>query len=395
MLILVIIFVFFILHIQFLLEVILWGRRDFSFFFWDFSYPYSDQIAIKSLIFVFCCLFSFLFGYFLLHKKRIINIRNSISNIGKSKSIFDITLFFYIAFILLGGYIIISSNFSYAKIVKLRERLNFLFELRIIPLLLTSYIMMNSRPRDWKGRRFKKIKNVLILYGIMLMLLQTRSIAFEFGILLAYYWIRLINDRFKIRYILYFYLISLIPNIILLFRIDGLDLTDINTYSKIFTYEYSLLFNNILSEVISNVHVMQFGKTLSDVGGLLVPSFLRNIFGIKLNTDDIRTEIAHDAGVFGGGFSLLAEFYLNFGYISILLFLLLGILLSFLNNKILYKNRVSMIYAATPLFYSCFLVGFRNGLNIFIKQIIQLFIIVIFFVFIMNVKYKQETKTNK
>jgi oligosaccharide repeat unit polymerase len=385
MLILLIIALFFILHIQFLSEVIIWERRDFSFFNWDFYYPYSKDIATKSLVFAIYCLSAFLIGYFLFRRRRQIIFQGEITARFKQNIIRSANIFLLL-FIILGLYILIASEFSYSEIIITRKKYNFLFELRVIPLLLTSYVLLNSAWIDWKKKSSKRLKCLLVIYCIILVFLQTRSILFEIGVIFLYYWVRKTNDKFKIRYIILLYLASLVPNILLLYRIKGLEINNIETYRNIFVYEYSLLFNNILSEVIAHTEPM-LGKTLSNILPLLIPSFLRNNFGLFVDKTYI-TNVAHEAGVFGGGFSFLAELYLNFGYWSIAIFLFLGIALAFLNNKTLYIEKVSIFYAGTPLFYCYFVLAFRNDLTVFIKQIIQLFIILFFLKIIFSTKYR-------
>jgi hypothetical protein len=132
------------------------------------------------------------------------------------------------------------------------------------------------------------------------------------------------------------------------------------------------------------------GETLLTGLKLIIPSFLRNTLGIETHKE-ILAYTALDAGSSGGGFSLLAELYMNFGYCSCIFFVFAGMMLSYFNNRIFYKKEVSLLYSIGPLVYAYFILAFRNDLAVFIKQVVQLFIIVFFFLFLIKV----SKKTNK
>lgn len=380
---LLIVFVFYILHIQFLLNYLLTGEDEYIFFGWKFVYNYSNDIAMQSILYVFICLVAFLLSYKIAYSNKYVN--NKQNNIGNS--IFHITNLFYALIISSLLYIIIKGNFSYYGIIQVRDEINFLFELRIIPTILFSYILFNSDINDWKKSIYRKLKIVLSIYILLILLTQTRSLIFEIFSILSIYYIKIKHIRFRKRYILYLLIVSILPNIIVLFRLDNnqIDFSNIDTYKSIFTYEYSLLFNNILSEIIDNNTNYSYNNLCNNLFVLLIPSFLRDDLSLIIDNSSL-VEIAHNAGIYGGGFSLLGELYLLFGYWSILYWVILGLFLGFSFRKLYNEKSISIYIAAIPIIYVYFILSFRNGLDVFLKQIIQLYLIVLVLNIIISTK---------
>lgn len=381
---LVVIFVFYMLHIQFLLNYLWTGENEFVFFGWKFFYNYSNDIARQSLFYVLICLCVFFLCYKISYSKECIN--NKRYFIGDS--IINITKLLYSYIILLLLYIIVMGKFSYHEIVLVREKINFLFELRVVPNLLFSYILFNSDSSEWKKNQYKKLKNVLIVYIILILLTQTRSLIFEIFSILSIRFMKSKNVRLKKQYILYLFIVSIIPNIVVLFRLeDGqVDFSNIDTYKSIFTYEYSLMFNNILSEIFNNEMNYNYSDMYNNLFILLIPSFLRKDFSLAIDGSALE-EIANNAGVYGGGFSLLGQLYLLFGYWSILYWMISGLFLG-VSFKKLYKRKNNSIYIATlPIIYIYIILSFRNGLDVYLKQIVQLYMIASFLNIIITTKY--------
>ncbi len=378
---LLIIFVFFILHIQFLCEIVFGGITDYNFWGWHFEFTYPREVAIKALMLSVSSMFAFLLGYYIrLKNKRKSVIEYSYSdNSDKSDKLntviflLKISLLFQIFTCL---FIIVAGRANYSSMVDIREKINFLIELRVIPLLLLSYLSLNTELPLWKVKPYNELFKYLILYGILVVFIQARSLLFEFGIIAIYPWLRFKKDKFKLKYVFLLYLLSIVPNLLILTRInpDLVNFHDIDTYKNIFSYEYSIYFNNILGETIFSTNHFFYGKSLLTAFQLLIPSFLRESMGILIDKN-MLSDISLDAGMTGGGFSLLAELYLNFGYFSILVFFVFGYLLANLNVRAFYAKHVTIMYSTAPLFYVYFVLAFRNDLGVFIKQVIQLFIL--------------------
>ena len=384
-----IVFVVFIFHVQFLCQLLWTGESSFDFFGWKSEYLYPQYVAQQALFFSLLCLLALIGGY-ILKRKRIRNENrleaDTVINVLKYISVLNCLLVIQI-FITL--FVILKGRGNYHAMVAERENMNFFFELRVFPILLFVYVFCGIPVKEWKNRKYRKS---LFLFGIMFLLfilVQARSLVFELGCILGYYYLRKTNNRFKLKYVLYLYLISIIPNLIVLGRLsaDKVNLLDADTWRNIFTYEYSLIFNNILSESIVTTNEYLYGKTILSSIGLLLPSFIREPLGISVDKT-LTTDIAHDAGVFGGSFSLLAEMYLNFGWGAIIVFGILGYFLGYLDNLFFNYKQISLKASVVPLAYSYLVLAFRNDFAVCLKQLIQLFIVVYLIEFISRIKIK-------
>lgn len=380
-----IIFLFYMLHIQFLVNYLLTGNDVHTFFGWKLVYCYSEEIAEKALLFTLLSLLMFVFGYIFGQKKKIINKKKVI--IGNS--IIRITEIFYLISILSLLYVIIKGGFEYSNMTIVREQINFIFELRMISNVLLLYMLFNSDLSELRNRKFKFVKKIIFVYVLLIFFIQARSLVFEILAIFSIYYIKIKNIKVEFKYIVLLFIISVLPNIIVIFRLDDsqLDFSSIETYQNIFTYEYSLLFNNILSEVISNKHVyIEHDNFLINALILLVPSFLRDKLALTVD-DSFNISIANDAGVTGGGFSLLGQLYLNFGYWSVLYWLIMGYLFGRVFKKLYMERSSSVFIAIIPLVYVYFVLSFRNDLYIFLKQIVQLYMIALFLNIVIKTKY--------
>ncbi len=369
-------FVFFVLYVLFGLEYLFdpIGATQHEFYGSVLKMTYPNETIIKVVFFNF---FNFLFllvGFYIgskngnkLPTKQFIQPNPIIVKILINTTISLLTI------ILLYG--IITNGFKYTPLVNYRHNYNFIFEMRIIPNLLIAYFIMI-------GGRFSFMQKILLfVYFLLLVSFQARSMILEFlGSLIIPILLKR-GDKINYYYIGILGLLPFIPNIFIVARYWPMSFSEI--LSSLFSFEYTLLFNLIVAEVMNSYeNAWMLGSSFYSSLFLLLPSFLRNIIGLDQQKHDIYGMILHDAGVFGGGFSLPAELLLNYSWFAILYFLLIGYILGYGRKKILIRLEhsvaVTFIQTSYILFYIAFILSLRNDFGVFIKYIFQLWVIALF-----------------
>jgi hypothetical protein len=296
--------------------------------------------------------------------------------------------------ILIVAALIVAGKGNYHEMVRVRQSMNFLIELRVFPLIAFSYILQFISKRTYKRYSYD-----LTLFGILIALfviVQARSLLVEVGCILAYYFCKRNKNKIKIKYIVILYILSILPNVVVLGRLSAeqADLSSVETWKNLFTYEYTVIFNNIVAEVIYSTKEIPYFSTILTSFGLMIPSFIREMLGITIDKEMINS-IANDAGVFGGGFSLFAELYLNFGWFALAVFFLLGSYLGNLDKKWFCAKRIKLKEAIIPLIYSYIVLGLRNDLGVTIKQIIQIYVVVMIINIILRIKFPANALTSR
>lgn len=374
----VFIFVILIIHFYFFLQLFLTGSTQISFFGWISEFNYSIEIANDCLLYILLCTITLCVGYiYKRNGKRTKPLGSEwpshIILIEKIKTLYRISCVMQIVIVL---YVIVKGRGQYNSMAHIRESINFLFELRIFPILLFTYLLQFIKEEGYRKFRFD-----VFLFSILVLLflfVQARSLIFEIGCILGYYYLKRQKNKIKLKYILILYGISIMPNIIVLLRLssDQYNILEIETWKNILTYEYTIIFNSILGETVSEVTNPIYGTSIINSICLIIPSFIREALGI-IPDKNLLVSIAHNAGVFGGGFSLFAEMYLNFGWGAIIMFYFIGYFLGKADNIWFNKKYLSLKACTVPIIYSYILLGLRNDLGVMIKQIIQIYIVVI------------------
>jgi hypothetical protein len=382
MLLFVIIFIIFIINIQFLIKNIFFGVDSVNFFMFTNTYPFSKDIAEGTLLFVILCTVGFCVGYYLakisvFKNKKNLSVPRAISEINLPLTV-KLFTFFILVQIIIGIYVLFISNMNYAAINEAKRSMNFLFELRMLPMLLLSYVCMNVHPKEWMQRKvLRPIRFLLPIYLMLTVMLQARSVTFELVSVLIICWLLWYGNKVRIKYIVVLCLALLAPNLLVLFRFVGADLLNINyVLDNLFSLEYSIIFVNIVSAAMVYNSGPLWGASFIPNLFLIVPSPVREFLGWGSKYTEVNSIIAQDAGVYGGGFSLFAEMYINFNWWSILGFILLGLFIGKIIKTAMKKiGRSSIINAAAPLIYISFLLLLRNDLGVFIKYVVQVFLI--------------------
>lgn len=388
-----IIFIIALLHIQFFVRNIIFGTEEVSFFTFTIRYLFERDVVIASLYFACGCAIAFAVGYLMSKRPRVSKFRSVYA--GNLNARYTLPLwpliFTGILQIVPSIGLMFESGLNYQLIAEVQQKSGFIFELRIVFLLLLSHLMLNIKLSELISRkRYRTARKVVYIYIIIAFLLQARSRVFEVGVVLAFSHLMWDGDKLRLKYFLILVGALILPNIIVLGRLGWPE--DLKTaFDGIFSFEYTVLFNNILSAAIVNGPNSGGSFTFTPSMGLLIPSPLRALFGIDIVKSDYYVDLSEVANVGGGGFALLAELYSNFGWFTLLVLFAIGLLIGYMNKRASCVGRVNLVASAAPLLYSAFILAFRNDLGVFIKYGLQLFVVTM----IMHYIHKLSTSRNK
>ena len=383
------VYALYIVHFHFLLKNIFWDVDEATYFMFTKKYEFSKSVAITSFIFLISCTFAFLLGYYFSFKKEksVIKIENSLK--------FEL-FFLNIMLNLLLVYMLVAftvTNFNYGLMSQFREKYNFFFELRMLPLIVFSYILHNVELKNiLRDKKFKSLRISLFFYIIALTLFQVRSPIFEIFFIIMFSHLMWNGDKFKFKYLFILLIATILPNIIILGRIGFPD--DFNMLiDGIFSIEYSIMLNQFLGTAITSSESLRDGLSFLPQIALLIPSPIRDIFNISATNNDFFLNVSDYAGLHGGGFSLFAQNYLDFGWYSIIVFFILGLFIGKLNKGASRVGNVSFVYSVAPLIFALFILSIRNDLGVFIKYSIQALIIAFCFQLFFN-SFKKQNHQN-
>ena len=376
MLLFFVLIIFFLLHIQFLLRNLFFGVSELPYFNFTLTYPYGRETTIESLIFSVSCAATFAVGYkvsqLLLVRRQSITLIQLYSPTSVHIWIANLFAIISIGYMLTLG---LMTGFDYGAMVNAREVNSFVLELRVVFLLLLSQFTLNLGLKDFfSAARFRLTRKLLYLYILSALLFQARSIVFEVIAVLVFVHVVWNRDRVKLVYVFGVFVGLLVPNLIVLGRLgvpdDLKELVD-----GLFSFEYSIIFNNFLSAAIEQGSVHMASYSFMPTLQMLVPSPIRDLLSWSVEKSDYYVELSELADIRGGGFSLLAEMFSNFGWSAVTVFLGLGVWIGCFNGMARRAGQVSIPIAAAPLLYVSFILVFRNDFGVFLKYCIQLLII--------------------
>ena len=383
MLLFFILFIFFILHVQFLLRNILFGTDQATFFYFNISYLFDQATSQKALLFTLACAASFAVGYLLLYRRRKLSTVNMSAEVNLKSCRGELyTLNFAgLVQVVYGVIQLLNSGFSYNVMAEAKMDFGIVFELRIFFLILLAHLLLNV---PWiqviKRRELRLTRWVVIAYFIITLLGQARSGLFEIAAIILVTQLMWIGDKVKFKYVLFVVGALLVPNLIVLGRLGAID--DLGLLiDGLFSFEYSILFNNMLSAAIDSGGITNGSLSFVPSLLLIVPSFVRAMFGLEVVKSSYYVDLSAAADVRGGGFSLLAEMFSNFGWFAPLVFGAIGILLGRAFSRAARVGGVDFFGATAPLLYVAFVLAFRNDFGVFLKYVVQLYLIALFFRF--------------
>jgi hypothetical protein len=366
-----------LLHIQFFVRNILFGTDEATFFIFTIRYLFDEDIARASLHFASACAGAFALCYFVAHH---------LGRIGSHRwpppprgSGYALPMWPLVASgllqIMAAGLIIVQSGFAYQRIAEQLEQAGFVLELRVVFLLLLSHLLLNVRLGEvMRSPRFKAARSITYWYIAAALLMQARSRVFEVAAVLAFTQLMWHGDKLRLKYFVFLGLALVAPNIIVLGRL-GWPQDFATLIDGVFSFEYTVLLNNLLSAAIDAGPSVGEPYTFASSLGLLLPSPIRSLFGMAVVKSDYYLELAQAANIRNGGFALLAELFTNFGWNATWVLGGMGGLIGFLNARALRVGRATMMTSAAPLLYTAFILAFRNDLGVFIKYAIQLLVI--------------------
>ena len=383
-----------LLHIQFFVRNILFGTDEVNFFTFTIRYLFDRNVVLDSLYFASGCIVALALGYLIAHRLGRPRLRASSATLTVER--YALPLWPLVAAGLLQVVVslnlAIQSGFTYQLIAESQSEAGFIFELRMIFLLLLSHLMLNVRLAEiLADRRFRTARVITYLYIFTALLMQARSRVFEVGAVLAFTQLMWHGDRLRFKYFVALAGAMIVPNIIVLGRLGWPE--DIKALlDGIFSFEYTVLFNNLLSAAIDAGPNMGGPFTFTPSMGLLLPSPIRALFGIDIVKSDYYTELSETANLRNGGFALLAELYTNFGWYALVVLAFIGMLIGYLNARAMRVGRVSIAISAAPLLYTAFILAFRNDLGVFMKYAIQLLVITLIMQFLISAKVSHRKR---
>jgi hypothetical protein len=369
------------------MKFLIFGIDEVNFFSWIVHYQFDEAIALESLFFSIACALSFAVCYIFSYKRAPINKIFSERPFLDLRSWRNQIFFMNFMGLVMISYILIvgaPSGFEYGEMTTIRAAYGFIYELRVLYLLLLSHLLLNITTKQFfTDHDLKFTRFVFIFYCIALLLFQARSVVFELAFVFIFAHLMWHGDRVKFKYILVIFSLLIVPNVIVLGRM-GLPETLPELLDGLFSVEYSVMLDKFLGAAIYSGHSIG-GFSFTTAFYLLIPSPIRNYFGMDYDFSFFG-DITDVAGVKGGGFSLLAQLYSDFGWMALIVFGILGLIIGKFNSYASKVGSVGYLGAMAPLIYATFLVSLRNELGILIKYSIQVLVITIFFKLIFHVR---------
>ena len=362
------------LHVQFLVRFLIFGTYEANYYGFTIRYGYDRNIAWQSLLFTLACMICFTIGYKLFNRRSTARCMDRLTKANISFFRRELYIFYIIGFIhvAVGAWLVVSTRASYSLIVAYKEDHPFLFQIKIVFLLILSHLLLNIPLKQFLQRpELSLARRLLIAYGIVVLLSQARSEAFEFGGVFLFTQLMWNRDRVKCKYLIFMFGALIVPNIIVLGRL-GFPSDPRELLRGLFSFEYSVYINDLLSQAILQGPTFSKGLSFLPSLTLLIPSPVRTLLGIEVVKSYAYVLISELAGVSGGGFSMLAEMYTNFGWYGTIVIAALGAMLGRINSRAANVGNVTIFSSIAPQFYLAFILTFRNDLGVFIKLTIQL-----------------------
>lgn len=381
-----------------MLKNIFWDMGGAYFFTYYTPYRFSRDVAMETLIFCVSCAAAFVIGYIFskctLYKQSAKSGGKLISEKYINKAVWYLNIFLALH-IVLDLYALCIAGFNYSTIFNLKISMSFLFESRMLVFVLLGFVYLNKPPETWlKAKRLRFTAILLALYFIISVLMQSRSVVFECTAVIGFCWLMWKGNKIKIKYLVVLLCAIPMANLIVLPRLPDMDWQ--TTIAGIFSFEYTVLISNIVSSTIASNHPPLLVDFFIATPSRIIPSPLRNLLeiGMPIGSGGNYWQIVlGNAGVYGGGFSLLAEMYGNLGRWGISMFLFLGFLIGKFIKGASRVGSVSLLYAAAPLIYAHFVLAFRNDFGTFAKASIQIILVAIIMKFILRIRWLSRTST--
>ena len=259
-----------------------------------------------------------------------------------------------------------ASGFNYGTLATERHSYSFLVELRVIPYLL---IIQHASQTYLRTSFWFK---VLIFLSILVMIIyQARSIMLEIILIAMCIRLRKTDDKFSVKYYVIGFLMIPLSNVMIALRNQ---LSFEQYLNEMFKFEYLLIFNNIVAASLSVNYEDKLGWVIERFV-LILPSPLRNLFGLSNPSDQMFLDVSSAASLTSGGFSYLANSYIIFGYYTFLVLYILYFIIEIVRrNYMIYKinNYIAHSY---PILLSYVILAIRNDMGVLFKQIIQIILI--------------------
>lgn len=362
----ILILIIFMLHILFPIQNIFFGVDSQLIFDIPVTYLWGPQVSYMILNLA-MILVAFITLTTLI--KTPIKLREYRYNTSRVRGLAVYYFFTYLVMLIM-WYLILKHGFNYGAVAVDRVNYSFLIELRLFAYLGFLFLALNFPSSIVTS----KSKVTIALFVLTVVIFQTRSILAEIFFIGIALYLTSSRDHFRFIHFCMIFPIFFLPNLFVFLRQDT---NFIENFGELFQFEYLILINNILAAsieyaVANNEGNIEFFNQLF----LVIPSPIRGLLNINAENNQFYADIAASGGVTSGGFSLIGQLYVYFGYLFIVPLGLLLIHLRFCYLNFFYlKPKTNFHQIAFPLVLAILVLGLRNDFGVVLKQIVQLFLV--------------------
>jgi hypothetical protein len=375
------------LHIVFFLQRSLFGESGT----WAplVAYDYPAETALRAIAYVALCLLALVLGLCTRHRRTLVAVGVDMFRlrlvvrlmlaVGIGTSLFLIGQRIGSSGSVFGG--------TYGDFVLAAYRYSFVAGARTladVPLALAIF----------NGYRFRRLDKVLVVaYGVVTLATGNRSSFITYCFIFVAYLILRSGNRLRLRVVALGLALLLVVNWLGGVRQEW-------EFGRETTRDESLLRNELrdfapllISEVLEEYEDQRlYGATFRRAIPLLVPSPARRVLGIEVPQAGLNGVVTSDSELYvfysvaraavpmyAGGFSMLAELFMNFGYLGCVFLFLYGVLIkrSWVG---LVQSRLRGFFsphAVFPLMFVILTAAYRNDVAVHLKTLVQVWVIAV------------------
>jgi hypothetical protein len=379
---LLIILIFYFLHLDFFVRYYFFGQTEHEFLVGTQVYNYDETIAGKACAFVCLCFVLLVAGLFTRHNR--VRVWEEVDE-AMLRRIFRWSLVACIGITFM--FVVQAHILGYDEFTEAVAENSFWWQLKAIPLVACCIMFGNQVT-------FSTFEKSLLASFLLLSLLTlTRSTFLEVIAIVGIYRISRNNNRIRKWYLGAIILLLATVNTVATFReTRDLSASVLGEEGRkiMLKNEYLIFLDALLSETMSQFESNYLcGETFLDIFKLLVPSIIRRWIGISDDCHPIYGQIGWATFPdYGGGFSFVAECYVNFGWLGAGCMFVFGVLVKRFYTLMDFTRRKGLfsMYSVCPLVLLNLHLMYRNGAAGNIKYVIQVCVLAVVIMFICSKK---------
>jgi hypothetical protein len=362
------ILIFLELHVTFYIHYYMYGVTVHQYLNVQTSYRYSPYVAESSLMFMLLCFAALMAGLQTRHRRTLVAVE---MNDRRLRWVFRI---FAVASIFASSFLIVTSlGSTYGDYVQTTYKYSFLHNMRIMALVPLCFLLYGKTDM----RRVDVA--LIVIVGLVTLASRTRSNIVEYIFVLLFAYVIRVRQTINVRTILLLVALLLLVNVVAIIR-QNPNLQALEGQNEhLLTSEYRQFAPTLVSEVMARFDQRpQCGATILNLSSLFIPSFVRDLFDIRNPDIECLTRIGKEAFPhYGGGFSMLAELYLNFHWWGVVALFFFGLLIKRSWTLLVQARQRGLvsIHVVFPLTFVTLQFAYRNALGIHIKSLVQLYLI--------------------